>query len=312
MDTTLQTIIGRVPRWVNARHIAITPLAGGITNLNYRVDVDGESFVVRVCGKDGEKLGVNRQHEYACSVIASEAGVAPEVIDFFPDLGSLVTRFVAGRKIPAGQIGTLENIGRVADSIRRYHGARPFPGAFSAFRTVEEYRRTAEELGAPMPRNVNELFMQASQMEAAIAHYRIVRQAPDVPCHNDLLNENFIDDGRRVRIIDWEYAGMGDPFFDLGNFAVHHRFSDEQDARLIESYLGDADDAAFAHLKLMKMVSDLREAMWGVVQINLSTLDFDYQAYADKHFSRFQEQWADARVGAWLSCLGDTRKAAGG
>ncbi len=302
MDTILKRIIARVPQWADAKSIQSSFLAGGISNLNYRVDVDGESFVVRVCGKDLELLGVNRPHEYECNVIAAEVGVAPEVIDFFPDLGSLITRFIDGKKIPAEQIGTHENIQRVARSIRRLHGARPFPSTFSAFRTVQDYRRTAERLGAPMPANIDEMFTWAAQMEAAM-----VRNGPPqhVSCHNDLLNENFIDDGA-IRIIDYEYAAMGDPFFDLGNFAVHHRFSDEQDAWLIESYFGESETSevfAFARLKLMKMVSDLREAMWGVVQIKVASVDFDYQAYADKHFARYQQQWADGRVARWLSSL---------
>jgi thiamine kinase-like enzyme len=128
------------------------------------------------------------------------------------------------------------------------------------------------------------------------------------PCHNDLLNENFIDDGT-IRIIDYEYAAMGDPFFDLGNFAVHHRFHDEQDARLLEAYFVEAGGAlqppsdAMARLKLMKMASDLREAMWSVVQVKLSTLDFDYQAYADRHFARFQAMWDDPRLPGWMAEL---------
>ena len=321
METTLQQIIARVPEWASAQSIQTSVLMGGITNQNYRVDVDGTSFVVRVTGKDSELLGINRQHEYECSVIAAETGVAPEVLHFFPDLGSIVTRFIDGHKIPPNAMGTRENIARVATAVRRLHRARPYPGAFSPFRAVQEYRRNAERLGAPMPSDIDELFRWVNQIEATVnvCRDRMVRRAlhahhagwsaesilslsQDVSCHNDLLNENFLDDGN-IRIIDFEYAAMGDPFFDLGNFAAHHQFDGEQDAWLIESYFGAGRDVAlqrlydesFARLQLMKTVSDLREALWGVVQIKLSSLDFDYRAYADEFFGRYREKWSKAK-----------------
>jgi thiamine kinase-like enzyme len=108
------------------------------------------------------------------------------------------------------------------------------------------------------------------------------------PCHNDLLNGNFLDDGVRIRILDWEYAGMGDIFFDLGNFSAQHEFDDEQDEILLRAYFGSLTDSQRAHLKLMKIMSDLREAMWAQVQRGVSKLDFDYEEYGRKYFERFE------------------------
>jgi len=309
LEPTLQPIVERMPTWPAARSLRAVPLAGGITNRNYRVDVDGESFVVRIYGRNTELLGVNRRHEYECNLSAAATGVAPEVIAFFPDLDSIVTRFIAGKAITVEAIGTPDNIRRAARAIRRLHGSTRYPGSFSPFRASEEYRRTAAQLGCSMPGNLDDLFRYAAQIEAAI--YAAGPTAV-VPCHNDLLNENFIDDGS-IRIIDYEYAAMGDPFFDLGNFAVHHHFDDEQDARLLASYFvaerGDGSRAAsvpynaMARLQFMKMASDLREAMWSVVQVKLSALDFDYQVYSDRHFARFQSMWNDPRVPNWLAEL---------
>ena len=110
------------------------------------------------------------------------------------------------------------------------------------------------------------------------------------PCHNDLLNANFIDDGERIRIVDWEYAGMGDPFFDLGNFSINHELTADEDATLLAAYDGPtarADRVArLARLTLMRIVSDFREAMWGVLQQGISTLDVDFVGYASEHFDR--------------------------
>jgi thiamine kinase-like enzyme len=107
------------------------------------------------------------------------------------------------------------------------------------------------------------------------------------PCHNDLLNANFIDDGTRIRIVDWEYAGMGDPFFDLGNFSINHELTADEDTELLAAYDGGAvRPARLARLTLMRTVSDFREAMWGVLQQGISSLDVDFVAYTGEHFER--------------------------
>ncbi len=301
MTITPDQVIQRIPAWCGKPYEAAL-LGGGLTNQNYRVDVDGESFVVRICGHDTELLGINRQHEHACNVIAAEVGIAPEVIAFFPDLGSIVTRFVRGSKIPSAQLGTRESIARMTQTICTLHNAREFPSAWSPFRMIEEYRRTAERLGCPLPADIDALFAHAAQIERAMYGRTGVPSAPNaVPCHNDLLNENFLDDGA-IRIIDYEYAAMGDPFFDLANFSSHHRFRDEQDAWLLASYLGDVGAGLprpYERLQLMKLISDLREAMWGVVQIKLSKLEFDYQAYASEWFGRYRTK-RDAMDSRWL------------
>ena len=111
------------------------------------------------------------------------------------------------------------------------------------------------------------------------------------PCHNDLLSANFIDDGTRLWLVDWEYAGMGDPFFDLGNFAVNHELAEEGENELLAAYGSDDGDA----LVLMRFMSDFREAMWGIVQLAISELDFDFGAYAEEHFERLARTAADPR-----------------
>ena len=121
--------------------------------------------------------------------------------------------------------------------------------------------------------------------------------APIRPCHNDLLSANFIVDGDRLWIVDWEYAGMGDPFFDLGNFAVNHELDADGEQTLLDAY-GSEDAEA---LVLMRFMSDFREAMWGVVQQAISTLEFDFRAYADEHFERLEQTAAEPRFRAALA-----------
>ncbi len=270
--------------WRGARGLKTAPLGGGITNQNFRVDVGGESFVLRIGGENTELLGINREHERAANEAAARSGIAPEVVYFIEPEGYLVTRFVRGRPLPREEIGKPENIRRVAEVLKRIHALPAIPGTFSPFRTVEDYTAIARRYNVAFPDNFDWLMARLREIQAAFRH------DPFTPrlCHNDLLNENFLDDGA-IRILDWEYAGMGDPAFDLANFAVHHSFNDEQDRLLLECYFGEATPRRLAQHKLMKIASDCREAMWGLVQVGISKLDFDFRVYADKHFARMAE-----------------------
>jgi len=150
------------------------------------------------------------------------------------------------------------------------------------FRIVEAYRALAREQGVPIPAEYGPADAVARRIELAFLSNPVEMR----PCHNDLLNANFIDDGQRIRIVDWEYAGMGDPFFDLGNFSVNHELTDDEDAVLLEAYEGEVRQARLARLGLMRIASDFREAMWAVLQQAISTLDVDFVAYAGEHFDR--------------------------
>jgi thiamine kinase-like enzyme len=136
----------------------------------------------------------------------------------------------------------------------------------------------------------------AARIEAAFA----AAPMPVKPCHDDLLNANFLLDGDHVWIVDYEYAGMGDPFFDLGNLSINNGLGSEAQETLLHLYFGIVKDGHRARLALMRIVSDAREAMWGVVQQAISTLDVDYVAYADTHFERCLASAADPRFGTWL------------
>jgi thiamine kinase-like enzyme len=295
MSLGVSEAISRVPQWTGVKDIEVAPLGGGITNQNFRVTVNGDSFVLRLAGEDTELLGINRQNEHAANVAAARAGVAPDVVYFIEPEGYLVTRFIDGKGISVEEMGAEANIRRVAEALTRVHSMGSIPGMFSASRVVGTYTELSRRRGAIFPENFDWLLERKREIESAQQQGTIMPR----PCHNDLLNGNFLDDGA-IRILDWEYAGMGDVYFDLANFAAHHEFSDEQDRYLIESYFGEASEARFARLKQMKVMSDFREAMWGVVQTKLSRLDFDFQGYARRHFKRMTGALNDPRWGKWL------------
>ncbi len=296
MTLSLAEAIARVPHWAGLTNLQTTLLADGITNQNYRIEVGGEGFVLRIAGANTELLGINRRHEYAAHQAAAALGIAPEILYFIEPEGYLVSRFIAGRPIPPEAMARPENIRRAAATLRRVHAMPAIPGTFSPFRVVEDYTQTAQRYGVAFPDHFDWLLARMRDIEAAFWQDPFT----PCPCHNDLLNANFLDDGQ-MRILDWEYAGMGDCFFDLANFSVNHGFGDEPDRLLLQTYFGEATPARLARLKLMKIMSDFREAMWGMVQIGISQLDFDFREYADKHFKRMTENFNDPRYKQWLA-----------
>jgi thiamine kinase-like enzyme len=304
LDDELTRALQAVPELAD-RRLTFTPLSGGITNRNFLVDVAGttDRYVVRLAGNDTHLLGISREVEHAATVAAAGVGVGPEVTAFLRSEGYLVTRFIEGRPVDDEAVHRPETLRRVADSIRRIHGGPPIPGLFVPLRIVEAYRALAGARGVAIPAEFGSAQAIGRRIELSLLSDPIEL----CPCHNDLLNANFIDDGRRIRIVDWEYAGMGDPFFDLGNFSANHGLTPDEDAVLLEAYDGaPAVRGRLARIVLMRVVSDFREAMWGVLQQGISVLDVDFVAYAGKHFDRLL---AEASTPAFERAL---REAAGG
>ncbi len=284
LGAELVRALWRVPE-LTGRELSLRPLSGGITNRNFLVAASGttEQWVIRLAGNDTHLLGISREVEHAATVAAAGVGVGPEVVAFIRPEGYLVTRFIEGQPVSDAAVHQAATLERVADALRRIHDGPAIPGIFVPLRIVESYRALAIARGVRIP----------AEYEAAAAIGRRIELAclaapiEPRPCHNDLLNANFIDDGQRIRIVDWEYAGMGDPFFDLGNFSINHELSPDEDAVLLAAYDDRAlEPARLARLTLMRVVSDFREAMWGVLQQGISTLDVDFVAYAGEHFDR--------------------------
>jgi thiamine kinase-like enzyme len=269
------------------QEVELEPLGGGITNRNFKVAVGGESFVLRIGGKDTALLGIDRYAEHAATSIAADLEIGPEVVAFVEPEGYLVTRFLEGSPLPVEEMRQPETLRQIAETLRRLHGGPIFPGRFDSFRVVEAYLATAATRGVAAPREYARAKQTADEIE------RVRGRQPACPCHNDLLNANFIAHHETLRIVDWEYAGMGDRFFDLANFSVNHELSDDQNEELLTAYFGGLAEADMRALRLMRFMSDFREAMWGVVQQGLSELDFDFAGYANEHFARLERTAAD-------------------
>ena len=291
----MEEVITRIPMWRNAADLKVSPLRGGMTNQNYRIDAGNKSYVLRISGDKTDLLGINREYEYRTQTIAGELGIAPEVVTFLEPEGYLVTKFIEGRPLPAEELRQPENLARVASVLNEIHAMPSIPGVFSPFMVVRNYTKIAQEHNVTFPEKFDWLISQMNDAEAAMMNTSRIQR----PCHNDLLNGNFIL-GNKLYILDWEYAGMGDVFFDLANFSNNHDLSEDEDHFLLDCYFGRVSSQSIAHMNIMKIMSDFREAMWGLVQVRISDLDFDFLGYANQHFLRLLERALNPNWESWL------------
>ena len=275
------------------------PLEGGITNRNYRATFAGSEHVIRLPGRDTELLGIDRAAEGAAASAAAEAGIAPPVTALLEDPPCLVCAFAPGRQVDEDDLRGPELLETLARTLATLHSSGASVAVtFSSFRVVEQYEATARERGAEIPEDYSRAHACAERIEAALGD---AGEHEPVLCHNDLLAGNLLVEGDGVVIVDWEYAGMGDRWFDLGNLAVNNGLGPDEEERLLTAYFGGPpDDRRRATLALMRFMSDFREAMWGVVQGTVSDLDFDFDAYAREHFDRLSRTAADERFEDWL------------
>ncbi len=276
-------LIRRLRRLDLARDpIAIESIAGGITNRNFVVRSGGDARVVRVC-EERPLLGIDRRNEVICQRAAASRGLAPEVIHHEP--GLLVTRFVEGRSLTAADVREPRGLARLAALLRRLHGAWDVLTGevlyFCPFQAVRTYARSAARLGADLPGEIDAWLDDARSLSHRIAPFR------PALCHNDLLPANLVD-GRRLWLVDGEYAGIGHPLFDLANLAANAGLDDDQEAALLAAYRGSINPRERDELRIFRAASLLREALWATIQTVASDLDFDYRGYAHEHFRAFR------------------------
>ena len=260
------------------------PISGGITNINLKVEDGGERYVVRV-GEDLPVHQIMRFNERAAAKAAYAAGISPEVVHTEP--GIMVIRFVEGRTCVADDIRDPARLTQILPLIKRVHRELPQhlygPAlAFWPFHVIHDYAHTLSRPAAATARACRDLVDVSATLELAVGPIDLVFG------HNDLLPQNFIDDGTRLWLIDWDYAGFNSPLFDLANLASNARLEGEQESWVLSTYFGRSpDEALWRSYRAMKCASLLREAMWSMVSEIYSTIDFDYAAYTLDYMDRF-------------------------
>ncbi len=269
--------------------VAPEPLSGGITNVNFVVADKGERFFVRI-GEDIPVHGILRVNELAATRAAEAAGISPEVV--YAEPGAIVIRFIEGRTYTPEDVRDPVNLERIVALIRCCHHDMPrhLRGPvlmFWVFHVIRDYAGTLRDGKSRSLPLLPKLLERAETLQAAVGPIEVVFG------HNDLLAANFIDDGHRLWLVDWDYAGFNSPLFDLANVASNNEFPPDLVSRLLETYYGAPPDAALQRRdQAMACASLLRETMWAMVSEIHSTLDFDYRAYTDENLARFERSYA--------------------
>ncbi|MGN6217234.1 MAG: phosphotransferase [Solirubrobacterales bacterium] len=291
---TLADTLGAISARLGELEGDAVPLEGGITNHNFRARFAGSDVVVRLPGKDTALLGIDRGAERVAGEVAARAGIGPGVVAMLDEPPCLVTQFVVGEPMRAEELREPGAVAEVAAALRSLHACEErLPVDFTSFRIVEAYAARMADRGAEVPASYEWAAAAALRIEAVLTG----PEHEPVPCHNDLLATNFIRSARGIRIVDWEYAGMGDRYFDLGNFAVNNELDEAGEEALLSAYFeAPASGRRLAALRLMRFMSDFREAMWGAVQSTLSDLDFDFAGYCEEHFERMRDLDAGGRL----------------
>jgi thiamine kinase-like enzyme len=290
VDTDVTAAIAALPCWTGA--VQISPLTGGLTTRNFRVsDRSRQIFVVRI-GRDLPEHGVMRFNELAAARAAYAAGIAPQVV--YAANGFMVSRFVAGEALTAARVREPRMLERIVALLRRCH--RDIPAylegpalLFWVFQVIRGYLRFLVTRGAaPGQQALSTLAARAERLELAVGAVNIAFG------HNDLLAANLIDDGERLWLIDWDYAGFNSPLFDLANLATNSQLDASLETALLESYF-DGPIAPVTRLAFaaMQCASLLRETLWAAVSMLTSTIDFDYRSYRDDYQRRFESRWQD-------------------
>ncbi len=278
---SLDEVIDRVSLW-RGRSLKVSPLSGGLTNENYLVEAREAKYVMRIPGPSTELLAVDRSNERHNAEAASRTGVSPRVLEYLPDSSVMVIEYIDGVTMSAEKLRSREQVERMAESLRSLHKAPRFLLDFDMFRLVEYYLRIAREHDVRIPQGYGDRLATVAQVEAALA----VNALPRVPCHNDLLAENYIDDGRKLWIIDFEYSGNNDPSFELGDTAQECGFDRDLRAALCEAYFGRFRPVDLARMELFALMADVGWTLWAAIQARISTIDYDFWGWAVERWDR--------------------------
>jgi len=294
-SVSIEHVIQSIPEW-RGRTTHVQTLSGGLTNTNYRVEVDGKPYFVRVPGASTELLAIDRENEVHNSIAAAEAGVAPRVIHHLPEQQVMVLEFIDGVTKSIASMQTPGVPAQVAASLKRLHAGRRFLRDFDMFRLVEFYLRIADQQAVRIPPGYRDRLPVVAEIEAALHSHSL----PTVPCNNDLLPENFIDDGQRLILVDFEYSGNNESCFELGNTCQEARYDEARYVELCAAYFGEARPSLLGRMHLFAIMSDVGWTLWGAIQNKISNLDFDFWAYALGRWERAQAMLDSAEFPGWL------------
>jgi thiamine kinase-like enzyme len=295
---SIEEVVAAVPAW-RGRTIRIAPVGGGLTNRNYRVDVDGQPSFVRIPGPATELLAIDRANELHNTRAAASAGVGPGVLQHLPGLDVIVLEWLPGQTMSNPAFAAPDSPARIADVLRRLHAGPRFQLDFDMVRLTSFYLGVVAERDVRIPAGFRAALPAVGRIETALARVPLA----SVPCHNDLLAENYLDDGGRLWIVDYEYSGNNDPTFELGNTCQELGFDDARAAALCAAYFGVADDARLARMHLQMIMSDIGWTLWAAIQARISAIDYDFWGWAEERWARAAANLGGSGFEDWLAAV---------
>ncbi len=295
MPITIEEVIQKIDDWEDKK-VDIQEMTGGLTNKNFRVDVAGRAYFVRVPGADTDLLAVDRDNEYHSSRAAAAAGVGPKVLYHLPEHKVMVLEFLNGETMSIESLGAPGMPTRIAQSLKKLHAGSRCLADFNMFRLVEFYMGIVAEYNVPIPDDYKDRMSVLSRREPVLEKKSLTA----VPCNNDLLAENFMDDGQMLWLIDYEYSGNNDPCFELGNTCQEQQYDEDQYAELCAAYFGETRRHLLARMYLYSIMSDFGWTLWGAIQNKISKLDFDFWEYTIGRWERCLGMLSSQKFSVWL------------
>lgn len=298
MPITIEHVVSRITDW-QGKSVVIQPLSGGLTNTNYRVAVDGRPYVVRIPGASTELLAIDRANEYHNTEAADDAGVGPHIAYYLLDERVMVLDFIHGETMSIAKLKEPGMPTRIARSLRKLHAGPRFLQDFNMFRLTEFYVGVVEAHAVRIPDRFRDYLPRVAQIETAMKRQPL----PTVPCHNDLLAENYIDDGQQLWIVDYEYSGNNDPTFELGNTCQEQQYDEARIVEMCAAYFGEAYPDKLARMKLNMIMSDVGWTLWAAIQAKISTIDFDFWGWAVERWGRATAKMDSPEFEGWLQTI---------
>ena len=293
--SVIEAVVSKIEDW-QGKNVSIELLSGGLTNTNYKAIVDGKPYFVRVPGESTELLAIDRKNEHFNSKAAAEAGVGPKVLYHLPEFNVMVLEFIEGKTMSKDALKAPGMPTRMSQAIKQLHAGPRFLTDFNMFRLTEYYLKICAERSIPVPDGYLERMPIVEQIENAMS----VNPLPTVPCNNDLLGENYIDDGNSLRLIDYEYSGNNDPCFELGNTCQEMEFDEARIQEVCAAYFGSVSAGKIARMKLNMIMSDVGWGLWAAIQANISKIEYDFWGWAIERWGRAVEKMDSTEFPAWL------------
>ncbi len=291
----IEDVIAKIPGW-KGKPVSIRPVAGGLTNSNYKVIVDGVAYFVRIPGEKTELLAVDRQNEYFNTQAAATTSVGPQVYHYLPQYQVMVLEFLEAETMSNASLSQAGMPTKIAQAIKKLHGGPRFLTDFNMFRLTEYYLDICRQHAIRIPDGYSERLPVVREVEQAMA----VHPLPTVPCNNDLLAENYMYDGKAIRIIDYEYSGNNDPCFELGNTCQELKYEDASLLEVCNAYFGSPRVDMISRMKLNMIMSDVGWALWAAIQASISKIEYDFWGWAIERWGRATEKMDSPEFPNWL------------